>query len=774
MLIINNAMTVTVMAESERESRPESTASTNRLQWLRQRREALQEKLARKNNELKNLCIDEAELTGILPPEIPLDPGESPPIFRRRVGTSFAYPQNLINKLKTNQAAEEQALELERQVQTGIAKAAYAIFNDPLQGKAVRRKHRSVYQQSQRRLKELETRLNFIRQGYGRLHRRSNVEGTHTWQSSPSSVGEDDTALLTQTNVKHRSKKPRPPLDPGLDRLSNPKINSENTIKVSNIDQASVVGDWHSSKNSLKDNGWRTSETSLPGSKNPSTDGAIPHDLNDNSDMYILTDQCRARTYSHGNNSDDVDLRHMRHQQIVERGYRTISGGYTEEDPMIARRNNIWSREQKRQYEAYHYNQRQQPMVNTYKQPPKYHRSYHQEQLTPTESLDQQILSPTIQPRSRYTYYPPGQYTHINSEDNRRETQISRQEHEHIPERIMRRNNHDTMLGQRHEMGSNDNWMPDVEETWQHSERQQQHGDNRFGSIDRRKQRDSSSTSSLHRYQTGSQETVTPVPPRYPRQPVTDNKPKYLSNPPQNIRPERIEPPSTRTLLRTQSLGSVETWHSGSPTTCPSPVIATTITTMQPSTTAGSVHRVYSTEQNSRDNHSSYRDSGKEWYETSMDFSYPKPTLPPQPPKNLEIPAESGRLNTRRDGDINFDSSLSPTDKVTADGRTIVHAGKYQPYKEVTKPFEMSDFYKYSTKFRKKVESTGNTQGTTAIPHAQSNIDNKSNNNDIDPNCDTTLECRQQISNTHGPAVHRRVVNSVQTVPSSQPYIAAR
>jgi hypothetical protein len=36
---------------------------------------------------------------------------------------------------------------------------------------------------------------------------------------------------------------------------------------------------------------------------------------------------------------------------------------------------------------------------------------------------------------------------------------------------------------------------------------------------------------------------------------------------------------------------------------------------------------------------------------------------------------------------------------------TIVQPGKYQPYREVTKPFEMSDFYKYSTKFRKRVEA---------------------------------------------------------------------
>lgn len=92
------------MASTERAPGPATDASHSaRLQWLRQRRETLQEKLALKNGELKSLCVDEAELTGILPPEIPLEPGESPPAFRRRVDT-FAYPQNLINRLKTNEA----------------------------------------------------------------------------------------------------------------------------------------------------------------------------------------------------------------------------------------------------------------------------------------------------------------------------------------------------------------------------------------------------------------------------------------------------------------------------------------------------------------------------------------------------------------------------------------------------------------------------------------------------------------------------------------------
>jgi hypothetical protein len=64
---------------------------------LQARREELEAKLNDKNRELKELCIQEAELTGVLPPETPLEPGEFPPTFRRRVGTAFTYPENLIN-----------------------------------------------------------------------------------------------------------------------------------------------------------------------------------------------------------------------------------------------------------------------------------------------------------------------------------------------------------------------------------------------------------------------------------------------------------------------------------------------------------------------------------------------------------------------------------------------------------------------------------------------------------------------------------------------------
>ncbi|XP_060856553.1 FERM domain-containing protein 4B [Metopolophium dirhodum] len=127
---------------------------------LQSRRKALESKITEKNRELKRLCIQEAELTGSLPPEIPLDPGETPPTFRRRVGTSFTYPENLINKLKFKDDETLASLELEYKIQKGIAEAALGLANDETANKSVRRKHRMMYQQSQNRIIELETRIN--------------------------------------------------------------------------------------------------------------------------------------------------------------------------------------------------------------------------------------------------------------------------------------------------------------------------------------------------------------------------------------------------------------------------------------------------------------------------------------------------------------------------------------------------------------------------------------------------------------------------------------
>lgn len=80
------------------------------------------------------------------------------------------------------------------------------------------------------------------------------------------------------------------------------------------------------------------------------------------------------------------------------------------------------------------------------------------------------------------------------------------------------------------------------------------------------------------------------------------------------------------------------------------------------------------------------------------------PVLPQnQSSRVLEIPAESKLCKENE-----YDNKIIP--QVSPNNHTIVQVGTYQPYREQVKPFEMSDFYKYSTKFRKSEKSNDNSQ----------------------------------------------------------------
>ncbi|XP_073998872.1 stepping stone [Rhodnius prolixus] len=131
---------------------------------LQSKKEVLETKLKDKTSELRKLCLEEAELTGVLPPETPLEPGESPPQFRRRIATAYTFPENLINKLKSKEDETLAALELECKIQTGIAEAALGLASDGTASKSVRRKHRVLYEETQNRLHELQNRLSSLKQ----------------------------------------------------------------------------------------------------------------------------------------------------------------------------------------------------------------------------------------------------------------------------------------------------------------------------------------------------------------------------------------------------------------------------------------------------------------------------------------------------------------------------------------------------------------------------------------------------------------------------------
>ena len=140
------------LAEEARRARQEMVIA------LKARREALEEKLKEKKSLLKELCLKEGELTGELPPEIPLAPGEPLPVIRKRVGTEFQLSEKFFTKVNNNESESEKLtqLELEMEIQSKITSAALKLANDSKSSKNVRRARKISYNQSLKKLKELE------------------------------------------------------------------------------------------------------------------------------------------------------------------------------------------------------------------------------------------------------------------------------------------------------------------------------------------------------------------------------------------------------------------------------------------------------------------------------------------------------------------------------------------------------------------------------------------------------------------------------------------
>lgn len=127
---------------------------------LRIQAELLEETLIKRLEELKRICIEEAELTGQLPKEIykTLLPGEPEPIIKRRVGTAFKFPQKLLND--NNQIDELGRLETEIVLNKRIVAAAERLATDWSANKGLRKKRRRDLQMATIKLRTLEKDLN--------------------------------------------------------------------------------------------------------------------------------------------------------------------------------------------------------------------------------------------------------------------------------------------------------------------------------------------------------------------------------------------------------------------------------------------------------------------------------------------------------------------------------------------------------------------------------------------------------------------------------------
>ncbi|XP_014021878.1 FERM domain-containing protein 4B isoform X1 [Salmo salar] len=126
---------------------------------LKKKRKDLQDTLSQKLEELKKICLREAELTGSLPKEYPLASGEKPPGVRRRMGTAFKlddlFPYDADPHLRN--------LESRFALQQKIVEAAKKLANEAELCKTVKKKRRRNCLDAMRKLHEIEDEINEYR-----------------------------------------------------------------------------------------------------------------------------------------------------------------------------------------------------------------------------------------------------------------------------------------------------------------------------------------------------------------------------------------------------------------------------------------------------------------------------------------------------------------------------------------------------------------------------------------------------------------------------------
>ncbi|KAM3841554.1 innate immunity activator protein isoform 1-T4 [Vipera latastei] len=143
------------------QSGPDSpmAAMKDLTQAMRKQQKALEERLEACLQELRRLCLREAELTGMLSSEYPLKAGEKPPKVRRRIGAAFKLDQKAI----LSGADPLSTLERDLALQLQIAEAARCLSKEENLAKQVRKRRKSAVLKEEKKLKELEQALSEYR-----------------------------------------------------------------------------------------------------------------------------------------------------------------------------------------------------------------------------------------------------------------------------------------------------------------------------------------------------------------------------------------------------------------------------------------------------------------------------------------------------------------------------------------------------------------------------------------------------------------------------------
>ncbi|VDM61246.1 unnamed protein product [Angiostrongylus costaricensis] len=153
---------------------------------LRGKKAELEELLRSRLHELRLICLKEGEITGEMPEEIntTLKPGEEMPKLKKRVGTSFSIPEEILKSDKVSISKGQ--LETDVELHKRIVAAAERLAKDKTMNKSVRKKRQKDLAAAALKLRGLELGLNQMRLSASKPDVSSlECSGSVSWNAFP-------------------------------------------------------------------------------------------------------------------------------------------------------------------------------------------------------------------------------------------------------------------------------------------------------------------------------------------------------------------------------------------------------------------------------------------------------------------------------------------------------------------------------------------------------------------------------------------------------------
>ncbi|XP_019911326.2 FERM domain-containing protein 4B isoform X4 [Esox lucius] len=207
---------------------------------LKKKAKDLQDTLTQKEEELKNICLREFELTGRLPKEYPLAKGEKPPVVRRRIVTTF----KLDDLFPYDEDPHLGNLESKFALQQKIVEAAKKLAGETELSKTVKKKRRRNCLDAMKTLQDVEEEINKYRIKIGKnpTQRASIIIADNVDIAELSSLSDSITLEDDEEPGEHRPRSRSIQYSPRAQRSETLALHYQSDRRASTLDQLQDFG----------------------------------------------------------------------------------------------------------------------------------------------------------------------------------------------------------------------------------------------------------------------------------------------------------------------------------------------------------------------------------------------------------------------------------------------------------------------------------------------------------------------------------------------------